>query len=125
MHRSVSVTYTFKLQLVPENNYFATFRVYYQMTTDEGATYLQLISRYQFDHENPDWLAVHIDIPKGGNMSIQLFPILLASIVQPYYAAIDEILITDGECPKEGGVPLKPVICYAPGGNFKEKWIYF
>ena len=103
MHRFVSVTYTFKLQLVPENDYFATFRVYYQMTTDKGATYLQLISRYQFDQENPDWLAVQIDIPKGGNMSIQLFPILVASIVQPYYAAIDEILITDGECPKEGG----------------------
>ena len=75
------------------------------MTTDKGATYLQVISRYQFDYENPDWLDVQIDIPKG-NLSIQLFPNLHDITVRPYYAAIDEILITEGECPNEGRVPF-------------------
>ena len=70
------------------------------MTSNRFLTSLIVISGDTFDSKNPDWMTFRFDLPKG-NLSIKLFSdgILLD---QPYSAAIDEILVTEGECPTEG-----------------------
>ena len=70
------------------------------MTSDKIPTFVRFISGNQFNLKHPDWLTLQFDLPNG-NLSIVLRS-FVGGWTKPYFAAIDEILVTEGECPKEG-----------------------
>ena len=56
-----------------------------------------------FDINKPEWSLITVDIPEG-DFRITIHSTGYKDVVRPFYAALDEIIFTDGKCaPEEQG----------------------